>query len=280
MNRHTDNENNAGTAHKDIIAFSENERTESRTDSVTIEEPLQIILSSGDSKLDFAVIMRTPCHDIDLVTGFLYSEGIIRRREDILSVSYDNLLNKGGNNVVVAKLAESAKIPKSVRGFVTNSSCGVCGKTAINDIFLKGTSIIAKKGKVSYSLITELPSRMKQDQKIFDVTGGVHAAGLFDFKGNLVLVREDIGRHNAVDKVIGYLLRKNLLHTEEYVLQVSGRAGFEIIQKAVAAGFPIISSVSAPSSLAIETAEAFGATLICFVREQRFNLYTHPDRIE
>lgn len=275
--------NSIGTKHgivtENVLSYLEHGTPTRKRDSITIEEPLQIVLRSHSIKHDVAVIMRTPVMDFELAVGFLYSEGIITGRDDILSISYDKSREKDWQNVVLVDVVDTVKIPERTRNFTMNSSCGLCGKTVINDIYLKGKSIIKLSDTVSRSIVFKLPQLLMPHQDIFHETGGIHAAGLFDFLGNLIVVGEDVGRHNAVDKIVGYMLIHELVEKEEYILQVSGRTGFEIVQKAVGAGIPVICSVSAPSSLAVETAETFGATLACFIRDGKFNVYSHPERL-
>lgn len=265
---------------KTEITYSDAEKAiETRDDTVAVEEPLQLVLQNGERRMDFAVIMRTPGFDLELAAGFLLSEGIIRKKEDILSVEYDAEGDTGSENIILIRLQEYVEIGSEQRNFYVSSSCGVCGKSSINSVFLKGSAPIRTGKKVSRRLITQLPDRLIEKQAIFRETGGTHAAGLFDFSGNLLLVREDIGRHNAVDKVTGNMLLNGMVGKEEYILQVSGRAGFEIVQKAALAGIPVVSSVSAPTSLAVETARAFNITLLCFARNGRFNIYSNGERI-
>ena len=249
------------------------------TDSVAIEEPLQITISYNGSKAkNYAIIMRTPTMDKFLGTGFLFSEGVIRSLEDIISVRGVSDFGVAIDNTISFDLKHEFKGTHK-RNFVVNSSCGVCGKNSIDDIFLRVGKLNRSSLRASSKLITELPKMLVQHQKVFEETGGVHAAAIFDEDGKIITSAEDVGRHNAVDKVIGYMLWNNLVPARNFIMQVSGRAGFEIVQKAAIAGIPVISSVSAPSSLSIETADALGITLICFVRENGFNVYTHQERV-
>ncbi len=249
------------------------------TDRVAIEEPLQIMVSYNGSKAkNYAIIMRTPTMDKFLGTGFLFSEGVIRNREDIISVRGVSDYEIAVDNTIGFDLKHEFKGAHK-RNFVVNSSCGVCGKNSIDDIFLRVGKLNRSSLRASSKLITELPKMLVQHQKVFEETGGVHAAAIFDEDGKIITSAEDVGRHNAVDKVIGYMLWNNLIPARNFIMQVSGRAGFEIVQKAAIAGIPVISSVSAPSSLSIETADALGITLICFVRENGFNVYTHQERV-
>lgn len=252
-------------------------------DKVTVEEPLEIRLHSKDSEpVTVSIIMRTPVMDNYLAVGFLFSEGIIKDYADILSI--DNIDRSTGTavgNVISLRVSESVKFDKSAytRNFAVNSSCGVCGKSNINDVFIRSGRLVRTEKTIHRDTVLGLPEKMAGLQKIFAETGGIHAAGLFTFDGAPVFIAEDIGRHNAVDKVVGYMVEQGLTFHDNLILQVSGRAGFEILQKAAMAGIPVVSSVSAPSSLAIETADSMNMTLVCFVRKGRFNVYTHPERI-
>ncbi len=274
----TGTEKKKSVVNRKIFVSDKNGVVESRQDPVTVEEPLQLVLQRWDKKLDFAVIMRTPVLDFELAAGFLFSEGVIRSREDIVSIGYDEERKTDSGNVVIVNVSENVELDRPERNFAVNSSCGVCGKSSINEIFLKGSTPMKITNGLSRGLITELPGKMREKQSIFSETGGIHAAGLFDYGGNLVFTGEDVGRHNAVDKIVGYLMLNDLIGKQDYILQVSGRAGFEIVQKAAGAGISVVSSVSAPSSLAIETADSFNLTLVGFVRDGHFNIYTHRER--
>lgn len=266
----------------DTIKYSKGKETENFEDRITVEEPLEVRIKYRDGKeKTVSIIMRTPSMDNYLAVGFLYSEGIIRDREQILSISNVDSEGAAIDNIVIVEVADEVHFDLSDygRNFAINSSCGVCGKSNINDIFVKSGRLIRSTREVDAGTLLMLPDTMRKQQRIFGETGGIHAAGLFDTKGNLKFVSEDIGRHNAVDKVIGYMVLNSLIFSDDAVLQVSGRAGFEILQKAAMAGIPIVSSVSAPSTLAINTAESMNMTLACFVRGDRFNIYTHPSRI-
>lgn len=265
---------------KKITISSGDRAVEERTDAITVEEPLQIVLQSGKETKNFAVIMRTPVMDFELAAGFLFTEGVIRDRSEIISIEYNDGEKSDSRNVVTVRLSDSSALETPARGFSVNSSCGVCGKSSINEIFLRGSKPVRTRRKLPAPLIVKLPDILRAKQEIFSSTGGIHAAGLFDYSGNIIAVAEDVGRHNAVDKIAGYLLLNDLMGKTDYVLQVSGRAGFEIVQKAAAAGISVVSSVSAPSSLAVETADSFNITLICFVRNNRFNIYTHQERVK
>jgi FdhD protein len=237
-------------------------------DLLVVEEPLEIRI--GDKPL--SVTMRTPGDDFDLAAGFLLTESIIRDREDIASIRH-----WGSPNVVRVSLRDglSIDLQKLQRHFYATSSCGVCGKTSIEALRMNLTAI-ESDARVSATLLATLPDALRGAQQTFAATGGIHGAAAFTSEGALLRVREDVGRHNAVDKVIGSLFRDG---THAEVLVVSSRAGFEIVQKCVAARIPILATVGAPSSLAVELAREFGVTLAGFVRDGRFNLYAREERI-
>ncbi len=265
------------------LKYFRREGTEDSEDSVTVEEPLEIRLSQkGSEPQVVSIIMRTPTRDDLLAVGFLFSEGIIHGKTDVVSVEHTEESGIAHDNVIEVMVTNEVKFDRSgyTRNFTVNSSCGVCGKSNINDIFIKSGRLVRSTGTIAASTLLDLPMRMRELQHVFSETGGIHAAGLFRMDGEPVFVAEDIGRHNAVDKVVGHMLLNDLVFDDNLVLQVSGRAGFEILQKAAMAGIPIVSSVSAPSSLAVETADSMNMTLVCFVRGNRFNIYTHRERIE
>lgn len=266
----------------DTVRYNTEAGTENFQDRITVEEPLEVRIRYTDgSDKTVSVIMRTPSLDNYLAVGFLYSEGIIKNKNQVMSISNTDPEGTALENIVIVHVTEGVHFDLSDygRNFAINSSCGVCGKSSINDIFVRSGKLIRSTSKIDAGTLLKLPDLMRRQQRIFGETGGIHAAGLFDNKGNLKVVAEDIGRHNAVDKVIGYMVLNDLLFQDDLVLQVSGRAGFEILQKAAMAGIPVVSSVSAPSTLAINTAESMNMTLVCFVRGDRFNIYTNPSRI-
>ncbi|WP_393971521.1 formate dehydrogenase accessory sulfurtransferase FdhD [Oxyplasma meridianum] len=258
-----------------ITKFSEGVFLESE-DSITAEEPLEIMICSGKSKKcsRFAVTMRTPGEDEYLAAGLLYTEGIINSLSDFDTQKF----RKIESNILEVWLSRISFELNGDRFFPSYSSCGLCGKTSIDQVFIKGARIQHSFNSVTPNLILSLPGKMHSSQKMFTETGGIHGAALFNEDGTMIATSEDVGRHNAVDKVIGKSLLEGNLE-KCHILQISGRSGFEIVQKAAIAGIPVVSSVSAPSSLAVETAETFGITLICFVRENRFNIYTHKNRV-
>jgi FdhD protein len=253
-----------------------------RPDSVAVEEPLEIRLAGSP----LAVTMRTPGHDFDLVHGFLATEGVITGPADVAELRYcDSLDAEGRNtyNVVDVELTPGVPVPDGVldRRFVTSSACGVCGKATIDAIRSRSRFEVAEDTvRLPLERLLALPARLRDAQQVFDKTGGLHAAGLFGPDGGLVACREDVGRHNAVDKVIGDAVRAGRLPLAGHVLVLSGRAGFELTQKAAMAGIPVVAAVSAPSSLAVELAREVGMTLVGFLRGDGANVYTGPERLE
>ena len=233
-----------------------------------------------------AITMRTPGHDFELAAGFLKSEGIVGSLEDIESVRYCDLpenITKDGRadqqyNTVTVRLRHTFDAEQSRRNFITNSSCGICGVTSIEQI-TRRCSPLDDGPRVTRSVIVSLPQLLRDVQSIFDRTGGLHAAGLFDADGHLMQLREDVGRHNALDKLVGHSLLQNLLPLSTQVLMLSGRVSFEMVQKAAMAGITVLGAVSAPSSLAVESARELGMTLAGFIRGETFNIYSHPERI-
>jgi len=253
----------------------------SRPDSLAVEEPME--LRVGGRPL--AVTMRTPGNDIDLVHGFLLTEGVIGSREDISVVRYcDGVDEQGRNtyNVLDVALAAGVTPPAAgvERNFYTTSSCGVCGKASLDAVRLNSRHPPAgDRVDVSTATLIGLPAKLREAQRVFDSTGGLHAAGLFTADGELLVVREDVGRHNAVDKVIGWAVQSGRVPLSGCVLMVSGRASFELVQKAVMAGIPVLAAVSAPSSLAVELAAESGVTVIGFLRGTSMNVYSVSERV-
>jgi FdhD protein len=248
-------------------------------DILVTEEPLEIRLGHGpvEDRKEFrlSVTMRTPGHDEELALGFLFTEGLITNPAQVLRVEHcANVKPEERGNVVRAELHPDVELDpaKWQRNFYTTSSCGVCGKSSIEAVHAQCLRPIAPWGAVDAAMISALPDRMRDAQTVFKHTGGIHAAALFDRQGKLLLLREDIGRHNAVDKVIGAALHAPL-RTDDTALLVSGRAGFELVQKCVVAGIPLMAAVGAPSSIAVDLARKSGLTLIGFLRGDRFNVY-------
>jgi FdhD protein len=251
-----------------------------RADTLATEEPLEIrVQGAGQDQVQVAVTMRTPGGDFDLAVGFLYTEGLIAPGE-VRRVAYcDNLPGQDQRYNVVAVTLDRPFDPERLRrNFYANSSCGVCGKAALEDVEVR-CEPVEPGPEIDLDILLSLPERLRAAQRMFERTGGLHAAGLFTVQGEAVGVHEDVGRHNAVDKAIGDRYLAGRVPASGHVLQVSGRASFEIVQKAAVAGIPIVSAVSAPSSLATEAAERFGMTLVGFVRDGRCNVYAHPERV-
>jgi FdhD protein len=244
-------------------------------DIVVREEPLEIRVR-GKS---IAVTMRTPGHDHELATGFLVSEGIIRERDEIIEIA-PCLESDSPENTLNVFLSPSVDIDftRLTRHVFASSSCGVCGKASIESVQQHFPPIESSSG-IAAETLTGLPGRMRSAQQTFSQTGGLHAAAIFDLQGNLLVLREDAGRHNAVDKVLGWGFLENKLPFDSHILMVSGRASFEIVQKALAVRIPIIAAVSAPSSLAVDFARESNQTLIGFLRGETFNVYSHPNRM-
>jgi FdhD protein len=252
-----------------------------RPETLAVEEPLEIRVNGTP----ITVTMRTPGSDIELAQGFLLTEGVIGGREDVLTIRYcGGRGNDGVNayNVLDATLAPGVKPPDLdvTRNFYTTSSCGVCGKASLEAVrvisrFTPGND----PATVAAATLKAMPGQLRSAQKVFASTGGLHAAALFGADGTMLAVREDIGRHNAVDKVIGWALEHDRVPLSASVLLVSGRASFELTQKAVLAGIPVLAAVSAPSSLAVSLAEESGITLVAFLREDSMNVYTRAERI-
>jgi FdhD protein len=246
----------------------------SAEDILAVEEPLEIRLSFVEEKIriekNISITMRTPGNDEELALGFLYTEGIVIHKMNIKSI----LTPK--KNCVVIELENEIKfnIGKLEKHFYTSSSCGVCGKTSIDAINTINKPAALNNCQFSSSLIKKLPQLLRDNQSVFEKTGGLHASAMFDKNGALLIIREDVGRHNALDKVIGAALIKEIQNLNEHLLILSGRASFELIQKAAMAGIYFVAAVGAPSSLAVELANERGITLVGFLRENRYNIYT------
>jgi FdhD protein len=253
-------------------------------DLVAVEEPLEIQVGVGEAGWKtVSITMRTPGHDSELATGFLFTEGIVGGTEDVVGVEHCGPpAGPGGTrNVIRVRLAPSVRpaIERLDRNFYTASSCGVCGKTSIEAVQLARRPVLGAGPAIRRDLLGTLPARLHEAQDVFRTTGGLHAAALFDADGNLVAHGEDVGRHNAVDKVVGALLAEGRLPATDTLLVVSGRAGFELVQKALMASIPAMVAIGAPSSLAVELAREFGMTLAGFVRDGQFNVYSGGERI-
>jgi FdhD protein len=272
---------NRVTQRRRITKFRIGAQTGRREDVLAGEEPLEIRLGGSA----FTVTMRTPGDDFDLVAGFLVSEGVVWEPGQLPSLRYCAGVDDNGQqtfNVVEAQLRPGVELPDTAmeRHVYTSSSCGICGTASIDAVRKSSQfDLHEDTASVDLGILASLPDRLRESQKLFDRTGGVHAAGLFTAEGELLCLREDVGRHNAVDKVVGWALREGMLPLRGMILQVSGRASFELVQKAQLAGIPVLAAVSAPSSLAADLADDAGLTLVGFSRGTSLNCYSHPQRI-
>jgi FdhD protein len=268
----------------DVLVLEGDARTR-RHDDVVGEEPLELRLVVDGTPRTLAVTMRTPGSDFELAAGFVYSEAVVRARDEIAGLTYcidPDVDPEQRYNIVNVELRPSTRLPdleRFERHFAMSSACGVCGRAQLDSLRSLGAAPIADDVRLPTRVLYALPERMREAQRIFAATGGLHAAALFDERGEAIAVREDVGRHNAVDKLVGWALLNARLPLRRCALMVSGRASYEILQKAVMAGAPIIASVSAPSSLALELAREFNVTLAGFVRGNRANVYSAPERI-
>lgn len=271
----------------DIVRVEQDGGSET-SDIVAVEEPFEIRIVFGPSdqrkSRGLSVTMRTPGQDLELAAGFLVSEGIVSQQDHIIDSRFTGPVPKGENqaNTIEVELdpGVSFEYQKVQRNFYTTSSCGVCGKASLDAIRADNIRPIDSQFKIASQLIYGLPDLLRQQQKVFDKTGGLHAAGLANLEGELIVSREDIGRHNAVDKLIGSQLITGSFPLNDRILILSGRASFELMQKSVLAGIPLVVAVGAPSSLAVELATEFNLTLIGFASEERFNIYAGRDRID
>ncbi len=273
-----------GSKTKTRVTIFEAESKRRRPDTLATEEPMEIRLVTGNETQTVAVTMRTPGADFELAAGFLYGEGIVTSRDDIRRISYcvdPEVDAEQQYNIVNVELRPGLNydIRSLERHFYTTSACGVCGKASLEQLELRGCPVVPPGPEVSAQTIYTLPDKLRQTQRLFDSTGGLHAAALFDCEGKLLAVREDVGRHNATDKLIGWALLKGKLPLNEHVVMVSGRSSFEILQKCLTAGVPIVCAISAPSSLAVDVARDFGMTLVGFLRGKKFNIYAGSDRV-
>jgi len=272
----------SGVSRTKIIKVNAANRTDA-DDMLAVEEPMEIRLEFGPQnkrvQKSISVTMRTPGNDEELATGFLYTEGIISSPADIVSVIHPKADNE---NMVLVSLNECIipAIGQFERNFYTTSSCGVCGKASIEAVRTAcNIPDSFDKLRVPATIIYKLPGLLRKQQEVFENTGGLHACALFDINGKLLFSREDVGRHNALDKLIGAAYKVGSLPLDKHILLLSGRASFELVQKAVMAGIKIVAAVGAPSSLAAEVAEEWGMTLIGFLRGERFNIYSGAERV-
>ncbi|MBI4261038.1 MAG: formate dehydrogenase accessory sulfurtransferase FdhD [Actinobacteria bacterium] len=263
-----------------VVAVRGGRRSE-RADRLAVEEPMEIQAAGpGQDPAGEAVTMRTPGDDFELAAGFMFTEGLVRSRGEVRSVRYCDVPEEEQHrNVVTVRLFRPFDPGVLRRNFPATSSCGVCGKASLDQVEL-ACEAPAPGPVLRRGVVEELPERMRSGQRIFDRTGGLHAAGLFDPEGRLLALREDVGRHNAVDKLVGRALLSGELPLSRRVLMVSGRLSFEIVQKAAMAGLPVVCAVSAPSTLAVDAARRLGMTVVGFLRGDRFNVYSGPERID
>lgn len=273
-----------GSKTRTRVRIFEGNKTRRRPDTLATEEPMEIRLISGDTTQTVAVTMRTPGADFELAAGFLYGEGIVSSQDDIRRISYcvdPELDPEQQYNIVNVELRPGTDydIRSLERHFYTTSACGVCGKASLEQLELRGCAVIPPGPGISAEIVYSLPEKLRQAQGLFEATGGLHAAALFDAEGNLLALREDVGRHNATDKLVGWAFLEEKLPLSRHIVMVSGRSSFEILQKCLAAGVPIVCAVSAPSSLAVDVAHEFGMTLVGFLRGERFNVYAGHERI-
>lgn len=254
-------------------------------DLVAAEEPLEIRIGFGRrgkrQQRSISVTMRTPGHDFELALGFLFTEGIISSYEQVVSIKYcEDAGRQQENNIVRIELGEEVNIDfkKMERHFYTSSSCGVCSKSSIDAVRVN-CPVLQSQLKLQEKWLHDAPETLRKEQQVFEYTGGLHAAGLFDKYGKLIMMREDVGRHNALDKLIGAALVKGWILLSDYFVLVSGRASFELVQKSIVAGIPVLAAVGAPSSLAVELAKEVNMTLVGFVRNRSFNIYCGAERL-
>ncbi len=252
-----------------------------RPDRLATEEPMAIqVRGSHQEPVSVAVTMRTPGNDFELAAGFLASEGLLHDRHEVAAIRYCDVAPEMQHfNVVTVDLTVPFAADFAERHFFASSSCGICGKASLDQVEIS-CPVIVPGPVVAQSVIVSLPDALRSAQRIFEQTGGLHAAALFDTEGNLLESREDVGRHNAVDKLIGHAFLAGRIPLRECVLLVSGRVSFEIVQKAAVAGIPVTCAVSAPSSLAVQAGERLGMTVVGFLRGEKFNVYCHPERID
>ncbi len=262
-----------------VQKWTEKGRSE-QPDDLVVEQPLEIVVAFGRAekrqRKPLAVTMRTPSNDRELTLGFLFSEGLIGAMTDVLATRFLS------ENSILVELRGDLEFDfsKLERHFYAASSCGVCGKGSLEAVEFHARFFPEKdQPTVSRAVLASLPAKMTAAQAVFDSTGGIHAAALFDEKGELLAIREDVGRHNAFDKIIGFALENGLLPLRRHILLASGRLGFELSQKAAAVGLPVLAAIGAPSSLAVELAEAHGMTVVGFLRRERMNVYAHSERV-
>jgi len=270
-----------------VLKYRSN-NTNEINDSISIEEPLEITIKFKEKETwtenTISITMRTPGNDEDLVRGFLFNERIIEKIDYIDKIeSVGEIVGQYNlKNKIIATInnSENVDIDKIKRNFLTNSSCGVCGKTSLDSLeIIKKDKIVKSLPKIDHEIIMKSPTILRENQTEFSKTGGIHASGLFSDKGDVVAIKEDVGRHNALDKLIGYVLKKKLLNSSNQFLACSGRLNFELVQKALMSNIGVLIGVGAPTSLAIDLANKFDMTLVGFVKQDSFNIYSNKERI-
>jgi len=270
-----------------VLKYRSN-NTNEINDSISIEEPLEITIKFKEKETwtenTISITMRTPGNDEDLVRGFLFNERIIEKIDYIDKIeSVGKIVGQYNlKNKIIATInnSENVDIDKIKRNFLTNSSCGVCGKTSLDSLeIIKKDKIVKSLPKINHEIIMKSPTTLRENQSEFSKTGGIHASGLFSDKGDVIAIKEDVGRHNALDKLIGYVLEKKLLNPSNQFLTCSGRLNFELVQKALMSNIGVLIGVGAPTSLAIDLANKFGMTLVGFVKQNSFNIYSNKERI-
>jgi FdhD protein len=264
------------------VWVADNGQMTRKQDLLAGEEPLELLLRVGAEQRTLAITMRTPGDDYELAAGFLYNEGLVHSKSDLVQMTYCVDGGQQEYNALRVQLRSDAlpALPQLERHFFTTSACGVCGAMMLDDLGARQLPPIPAGPLLPQTFFAGLPDQLRRSQAVFDSTGGLHAAALFSTQGQLLALREDVGRHNALDKLIGWGLLNDQLPFHDKVLMVSGRASYELLQKCYVAAAPVFCAVSAPSSLAVELAERFGITLIGFLRGNRFNIYTGIERIE
>ena len=270
-----------------VLKYKSN-KTNEINDLISVEEPLEITIKFKEKETwnenTISITMRTPGNDEDLVRGFLFNEQIIEKIEYIekIEMTGENVGQYNLKNKIVATInnSENVDIDKIKRNFLTNSSCGVCGKTSLDSLeIIKKDKILKSVPKITHEIIMKSPTKLRENQSEFSKTGGIHASGLFSNKGDVIAIKEDVGRHNALDKLIGFVLKKKLLNPSNQFLTCSGRLNFELVQKALMSNIGVLIGVGAPTSLAIDLANKFDMTLVGFVKQDSFNIYSNKERI-
>lgn len=255
-----------------------------KRDVLATEEPLEVRVETDTEQRTIAITMRTPGDDVELAVGFLHAEGVVHDRRDVLQAAYctePGMSDEQRFNTLTVSLRRGLEVDLQPldRNVLTTSACGICGRSSLDAVHVHGRPEPSSEVRIGADLVASLDERLREHQELFDRTGGLHAAALFDLEGDLLAIREDVGRHNALDKLVGWALLDDRLPLTEHVVMLSGRASYELLQKSVVAGVPVVCAVSAPSSLAVDVAREFDTTLIGFLRGDGFNVYAGEDRL-